>query len=114
MTFSKKEEEEKEEEEKEKEEEEEEEEGIFKNLNRQFWFNLSHSAIRFQGLERAWAWFSRQTVGPKSLGRYRRLGFESPERQAFFAPKINFQCRLSFGVRTAPVCNSTHGHQDAH
>ena len=25
-----------------------------------------------------------------------------------FAPRVNFQCRLSYGVRTSPVCNHMH------
>ena len=27
-----------------------------------------------------------------------------------FSPRVNFQCRLSYGVRTAPGCNHIHQH----
>ena len=27
-----------------------------------------------------------------------------------FSPRVNFQCRLFYGVRTAPVCNRMHQH----
>ena len=27
-----------------------------------------------------------------------------------FSPRVNFQCRLSYGARTAPVCNRMHRH----
>ena len=27
-----------------------------------------------------------------------------------FSPRVNFQCRLSYGVRTAPVCNGMYQH----
>ena len=27
-----------------------------------------------------------------------------------FSPRVQFQCRLSYGVRTPPVCNRTHYH----
>ena len=27
-----------------------------------------------------------------------------------FSPRVNFQCRLSYGVRTVPVCNRMHQH----
>ena len=27
-----------------------------------------------------------------------------------FSPRVNFQCRLSYGVRTPPVCNRVHSH----
>ena len=27
-----------------------------------------------------------------------------------FSPRVNFQCSLSYGVRTAPVCNRMHQH----
>ena len=31
-----------------------------------------------------------------------------------FSPIVNFQCRLSYGVRTAHVCNRTHQHTCTH
>ena len=35
--------------------------------------------------------------------------FESLVRQGIFLP-VNFKCRLSYGVRTSPVCNRMHQH----
>ena len=30
-----------------------------------------------------------------------------------FAPRVNFRCGLSYGVRTAPLCNRVHQHMFA-
>ena len=33
-----------------------------------------------------------------------------PSAARDFSPRVNFQCRLSYGVRTTPVCNRMHQH----
>ena len=35
-------------------------------------------------------------------------------RSKGFSPRVSVQCRLSYGVHTAPVCNYMHQHLCAH
>ena len=54
--------------------------------------------------------FIRDGIAPSWLSVWQKRqaqywhGFESLVRQGIFL-HVNFQCRLSYGVRTAPVCN---------
>ena len=43
------------------------------------------------GMQLSW-----QSIGPAR----RRRRFDFPVRQGIFSPRVNFQCRLSYGVRT--------------
>ena len=44
---------------------------------------------------------------PKGITQWVERPTEKPggSSSRFLFPRINFQCRLSYGVRTAPVCN---------